>query len=193
MDIKKNLSAAILVGRSTRMGRDKAMLTLDKQTFIGHLARELSGCHEVFISSVFDSDYSDYGLRMFVDEYPHVGPMEGIRQSLRHADTDYVFICAVDMPFVRREMVEYLAKFISSDHDAWVFRDKDRIHPLCGIYSRTVLPVAVKLIGEGSYRMMGLLANIRTQYIDISTGGFFPETLRNINTPEDYRAIRGEC
>ena len=38
-----NLSAAILIGRSTRMGRDKALLELNHQTFLGRLVEELAG------------------------------------------------------------------------------------------------------------------------------------------------------
>ncbi len=189
MDIQKDLSAAILVGRSRRMGRDKALLQLNRQTFIGHLAQELSGCREVFISACEERDYSDTGLEVLVDERENVGPMEGIRHALRHACADRVFICAVDMPFFRREMVEYLAERISSEHDACVFRDGERIHPLCGIYSRTALPVIEKLMAEGCHRMMELLSQMRTQYVDIASGGFARQTLSNINTPEDYAGL----
>ena len=189
MDIKKDLSAAILVGRSTRMGRDKAFLMLGQQTFIGHLAQTLSVCREVFISTAERKDFSEYGLKVIEDENRGIGPMEGIRQSLSHAKTDHVFICSVDTPFVRSEMIRYLAGFVSSDHDVYVFRDADRVHPLCGIYSRTVLPVAEKMIMEGRYRMMDLLSCVRTKYVSLEAGDFPRETLSNINTPEDYRKI----
>ncbi len=189
MDIKKDLSAAILVGRSTRMGRDKAFLMLGRQTFIGHLAQALSVCREVFISTAEWKDFSEYKLKVIEDENSGIGPMEGIRQSLSHAKTDHVFICSVDTPFVRSEMIRYLAGFVSSDYDAYVFRDADRVHPLCGIYSRTVLPVSEKMIREGRYRMMDLLSGVRTKYVPLEDGGFSRETLSNINTPEDYRKI----
>ena len=38
MESNMNLSAAILIGQSTRMGRDKALLMLNGQTFVGRLA-----------------------------------------------------------------------------------------------------------------------------------------------------------
>ena len=190
MKIKTDLSAAILIGLSTRMGRDKALLPLNQQTFLGHLIQELSICREVIVSSTLNRDYSDYGRKVVLDEIQNIGPIEGIRQSLRHAAADYVFICAVDTPFVRGEMIRYLAEFISSDYDACVFREDTRVHPLCGIYSRSVLPVAQKMIAEGRYRLMELLSNVRTKYVNIETSCFGKETLRNINTPADYYAIR---
>ena len=185
-----NLSAAILVGQSTRMGRDKALLMLNRRTFIEHLARELSVCEEVFISAAAPRSYSDYGLEVLVDEHQGIGPIEGIRHSLLHACSDYVFFCAVDMPFVCREMILYLSEFISSDYDAYVFCEKDKVHPLCGIYTRAVLPAAQKMIADGRYRLRELLSRVRTKYVDVGMSCFSPETLRNINTPADYSAIR---
>ena len=190
MEISKDLSAAILVGRSTRMGRDKALLVFNRQTFIDHLIQELSGCREVFISSVIKTDYPDYGLRTVPDEIMDFGPIEGIRQSLRHAEADYVFICAYDMPFVRREMIEYLAELVSADFDAWVFRDEERVHPMCGIYSRRVLPAAQQMIAEDRHRLMDLISRVRTRYVEI--GRFGGEALSNINTPEEYAELTAE-
>lgn len=190
MEISKDLSAAILVGRSTRMGRDKALLVFNRQTFIDHLIQELSGCREVFISSVIKTDYPDYGLKTVPDEIMDFGPIEGIRQSLRHAEADYVFICAYDMPFVRREMIEYLAELVSADFDAWVFRDEERVHPMCGIYSRRVLPAAQQMIAEDRHRLMDLLSRVRTRYVEI--GRFGGKALSNINTPEEYAELAAE-
>lgn len=185
-----DLSAAILVGLSTRMGEDKALLKLDGQTFIGHLAMELSICSKVFISTALDRDYPDCDLTVIRDEKSGIGPMEGIRNSLRYADTDYVFICAVDMPFVCRDMVMYLKEFMSSDHDVCIFRDGDRIHPLCGIYSRKILPAVEEMIAEGRYRIRDLLLRVRTKYVDIEKSCFSQKVLCNVNTPSEYRALQ---
>ena len=184
-----NLSAAILVGRSTRMGRDKALLELDHQTFMRRLARELSICDEVFVCATLGRKYHECDLRVIPDEHQGIGPMEGIRQSLRHAAADHVFICACDMPFVRREMILYLSEHTSPDFDACVFRHGDKIHPLCGIYGKTALPVVEKIISEGRYRMMDLLSSLRTNCVEIAEGGFSAKTLDNINTPADYARI----
>ena len=188
-EIRETISAAILVGRSTRMGRDKALLQLDQQTFLGHLAEELSVCHEVFISQTLNNDYSGYGLTVIPDEHLGIGPIEGIRQSLRHASCDYVFICGVDLPCVRKEMIRYLAGFLSPEYDICVFRDEDRIHPLCGIYSKAALPAVERMIAEQRYRMRDLLSSVRTQYISIEGSCFSSESFCNINTPEEYRDL----
>ncbi len=190
-ETKLNLSAAILVGLSTRMGRDKALLEVDGQSFIGRLAKELSVCREVFISSTLENDYSACGVPVVRDVHQGFGPIEGIRRSLMYAAYDHVFICAVDMPCVRAGMVRYLAGFISPEYDILVFRDEARVHPLCGIYSKAVLPAAEKMVEEGRHRMTDLIQGARTRCIDISGSGFHAASLVNINTPEEYRAIAG--
>ncbi|MCR5301603.1 MAG: molybdenum cofactor guanylyltransferase [Lachnospiraceae bacterium] len=189
--LTSDLSAAVLVGLSTRMGSDKARLVLNEQTFIGHLIQELSICREVFISTTLDTDYSEYGVKVFVDENKGIGPLEGIRRSLDNALCDNVFICAVDMPYVSGTMIKYLADSVPSDCDICVFRDTERIHPLCGIYNRNVLPVVQDVIEEGRYRLKELLSRVRTKYVDIEAGGFTKDALININTLEEYRTIRG--
>ncbi|MCR5651399.1 MAG: molybdenum cofactor guanylyltransferase [Lachnospiraceae bacterium] len=186
----ENISAAILVGRSRRMGCDKALLVLNDQTFIGHLAQECSVCREVFVSAAEAKDYSEYGLKVIVDENKDIGPIEGIRRSLSHSVSDNVFICAYDMPFFCSDMIRYLSGLFTDDADICVFRDEERIHPLCGIYSRTVLPFAEEMIAKGSYRMTDLLSQVRTKYADIKDSPFNKETLSNINTPEEYHAVR---
>ena len=185
-----DLIAVILAGgRSSRMGRDKALLELNEQKFIDHLVQELSGCCKVMISAAHQDDYAGYGVPVIADETKGIGPIEGIRQALRSSVSEYVFVCAVDTPFVRKEMVQYLAEFISSDYDAFVFRDGDRIHPHIGIYSRAALSVIEEMIGEKQYRLTELLSRIRTKYVDIGTSCFDRKVLRNINTPDDYLAI----
>ena len=185
-----DLIAVILAGgRSSRMGRDKALLELNEQKFIDHLVQELSGCCKVMISAAHQDDYAGYGVPVIADETKGIGPIEGIRQALRSSVSEYVFVCAVDTPFVRKEMVQYLAEFISSDYDAFVFRDGNRIHPHIGIYSRTALPAIEEMIGEKQYRLTKLLSRIRTKYVDIGTSCFDRKALRNINTPDDYLAI----
>ena len=104
----KKYSVAILAGgKSTRMGQDKALLKLNNERFIDRLAREFRPCGEVFLSAAHPGDYADVGLHVVADEHQEIGPIEGIRQALIYAHKDYVFVCAADMPFLKKEMAQW--------------------------------------------------------------------------------------
>ncbi len=141
---------------------------------------------EVFLSAARKEDYSDIGLPVAADEYRGIGPIEGIRQSLYFAREEALFVCAVDMPFVRREMALYLADHVLAEHDACVFCDMGRIHPTCGIYRRSVLPVIEEMISAKRYGLMELLSQVDVGYTQIASGGFPSEAIANINTQEEY-------
>lgn len=181
------LSAGVLAGgKSSRMGQNKALLTINNQRFMDKITEELSAFDEVLVSVASKSDYSGINLPMFEDEHKEIGPIEGIYQIVKHASNEYVFICAVDMPFVSSKLVSYMSEFISSDYDCYVMMDEEHIHPLCAIYSKTVLPVIEKLIAADRRRLMDILNGVRTKYIKLETSCFDKKTVKNINTRDEY-------
>ncbi|MCR5215538.1 MAG: molybdopterin-guanine dinucleotide biosynthesis protein B [Lachnospiraceae bacterium] len=185
------LSAAVLAGgKSTRMGQNKALLEWNQKRFIETITEQLGGFDEVLISAAKKGDYEYLGLPVFYDEHQDIGPIEGIRSVLSHAKNDYVFVCAVDMPFITEEFVEYMAEFVSSDHDAYVVMDEEHVHPLCAIYSKKVLPQLEALIVAGHYRIMDLLQAVSTKYIKLSYTSFDKKVVKNINTREEYKKLR---
>ncbi|MCM1467854.1 MAG: molybdopterin-guanine dinucleotide biosynthesis protein B [Alistipes sp.] len=184
------LSTGILAGgKSTRMGQNKALLTINEKRFIDKIADELGSFSEVLISAAQKGVYEDAGYRVVYDEHKEIGPIEGIYQILRGAKEDYVFICAADMPFVTKDLVSYMAEFISSDYDCYVMMDEEHIHPLCAIYSKNVLEVIEKQISEGCYRLMNILNNVRTKYIRLEYTCFDKKVVKNINTRQEYQKL----
>lgn len=185
---ERRLSAGILSGgESSRMGQDKALVRIDNERIIDRLKRELGGLGEVIISAGQKNTYDDMGLPIVYDENAGIGPIEGIRQVIAAATEDYVFICAADMPFITRELIDYMAGYICSDYDCYVIADDEHIHPLCGIYSKKVLPVIEELISEGRYRLREILNRVRTKYISLEHTDFDRKIVKNINTRAELR------
>lgn len=185
-DIK--LSIGILSGgKSTRMGSDKSLLKLNQETFLNRIITELNGFDEQLVSVDSMDKYSNLSCYCVEDEYKEVGPIEGIRQILNHARNDYVFICATDMPFLKKELVEYMKEFISRDYDCYVLEDDKRKQPLCAIYSKRVGRIIEQMLDEKNYRLLTLLNRCNTKYIPLSYTCFDPKIVRNINTKEDYK------
>ena len=172
------------------MGENKAFVKIREQTFIDSLVEKLGACaEEVIISASKSGLYEDLGLPVVYDETQDFGPPEGILQILRYASEDYVFICACDMPFISRELVEFLASYISSDYECYIIVDGEHLHPLCGIYKRSVIPDIEKLIGEGEHRIRKLYQIRPTKFISLEYTIFHTDMLRSIDTPKDYRDL----
>ena len=68
-------------------------------------------------------------------------------------------VSAVDMPNLTAEAVLPVPK-----GDAAVYRLNGRREPLFGVYRRSVLPAAQKLLAEGKGKMGLLLDAVQTEY-----------------------------
>ncbi len=185
-----NISTGILAGgKSTRMGKNKALLTINEQRFIDKIADELGSFSRPIISAAEKGTYEDMGLSVVYDEHRDIGPLEGIYQLLNAAQEEYVFICAADMPFITKELVAYIQEFVCSDYDCYVLMDEEHIHPLCGIYSKRMLDQVRACIESGNYRLMKLLNSVRTKYIKLEYTAFDKKVVKNINTRAEYQEL----
>ncbi len=174
-------------GSSRRMGKNKAFLTIDGKSMIERLICEFSGFGEILISAAEPGLYEYTRCRVVCDENPGRGPLEGIRRLLTESADNYVFVCAADMPFLKKELLCYMSGFISSDYDAYVIRDGRWAEPLCAIYSRLCLPAAEEALKEGGGRVSRVFDMVPVRYISLKYTVFDRKLLYNVNTPEDYR------
>ena len=72
-----NISTGILAGgTSTRMGKNKALLTINEQRFIDKIADELGSFSRPIISAAEKGTYEDMGLSVVYDEHRYCGPLE---------------------------------------------------------------------------------------------------------------------
>ena len=190
------LSTAILAGgKRNRTGQNKALLQFNNRSFINRMVKELSGFSETLVSAAVKGDYEDLGLPVVYDARRDIGPIEGIYQVLKCASEEYVFICGADMPFIKEELVSYMAEQISSDYDCICLADEEYVHPLCAIYSQKVLAVIEGLIAKGQYRLVDILNSVRTKYIRLECTDFDKKVVKNINTKDRCRlpVLSAEC
>ena len=170
------------------MGQDKALLRYGGETMLEHLARELSG-GELLVSAAKEGEYERFGYRVVYDENRSIGPIEGMRRLLTESESEWMFLCAADMPLLRRELAEYVSDFISSDYDCCVVTCGGHVHPLCGVYSKRVLPVIGEQIAAGQYKLSGVLQRVRTKIVPLEYTRFDARVLENVNTPRDYARL----
>jgi molybdopterin-guanine dinucleotide biosynthesis protein A len=92
--------AVLAGGRSSRMGRDKALLELGGRTLLARqvaLAREL-GPAEVWVAGRAQAELAGVDARGIADAVPGAGPMGGLAAVLAATRARHVLLLAVDMP-----------------------------------------------------------------------------------------------
>lgn len=175
------------------MGMDKAALMLQNQTFLNQLIQEFKDQGPLMISVRDDAQGGGTGCAYIADQNHDIGPMEGLRNLLNWSPTEYIFICACDMPFLKYELVEYLAGFLSEGYDCYAITDGERLHPLCAVYAAKLGRIADEIVKGERHSLMRLLDQCHVKPVDIRSSGLPLTYLQNINTKEEYqRCISGE-
>lgn len=182
-------------GASSRMGRDKGLLTLGGESFVGRAARALKPvCREVAaVSSRHGGEIE--GLRVVRDLYESRGALGGLHAALDDAGAEWVAVVSCDLPFVTAELFRRLASFRGEGLDAVAPVQPDgRPQPLCALYRRAgCLAEAGRMIEAGELRPRVLLARVRTRWVQFGELSDLDESasfFQNVNTPEDYERAR---
>ena len=97
-------------GDSSRMGTDKANLTLGDQTLLQTVAATMQQLFPQVVVSV-RQPRAGIDLPQVCDEQHDGGPLAGLVAGLNHISTPWAFMVACDMPFVVPEVVELLARY----------------------------------------------------------------------------------
>lgn len=194
MDKKPSRAAFIIAGgRSSRMGTDKAFLTLGGQTLIER-ALVVTSSVSTQVAIVGDpAKFWKYGT-VVEDVYRDAGPLAGIHAALLQKSAELNLMLAVDMPFVSQALLEFLFTTAAAiDATVTVSRTGRGFQPLCAVYRREFTSAAEQSLRAGKYKIDALFAGFRTRVIDeteLQNSGFSTELFLNVNTPEELHAAQ---
>jgi molybdopterin-guanine dinucleotide biosynthesis protein A len=186
--IRPPASAIILAGGgSRRMGRDKALLDFGGRPLIEGIASRLKELFdEIVIGANRPGDYAFLGLPVVPDREPGLGPLMGIASCLERTAEDLAFVTACDIPFLDLGFAaEMLAR--ADGYDMVLPRSgPDAYEPLFAVYRKSVIAPALEILAAGGRRIVDLLGRVRSAVVSPPN----PAGVRNINTIEDYLALR---
>jgi len=185
-------AAVILVGgKSSRMGRAKALLPFDNEPLIAHVVRRLkSWFPEIIVVAAPDQELPELSAVLVRDEIAYQGPVSGIYHGLKAATRDVCFVTSCDAPFLNFELIDHLLEQIS-DYDVVVPFWQERFQPLHAIYRTSVVPLLKEQLERGELRPIFLYDKVRTRKIqEAEIRRLDPEGLSflNMNSPADYDA-----
>jgi molybdopterin-guanine dinucleotide biosynthesis protein A len=195
--IRSDVTAFILAGgRSTRMGADKAFVTLHGRTL---LARALELARSVACDVRIVGDPAKFApfAPVVEDLFRRCGPLGGIHAALRASETDLNLILAVDVPFVSAALLRYLIMRAKTCTAATVTAAcaNGGWQPLCAVYRPQFADAADAALGAGRYKIDALFDAQPTQMVreeELESAGFFPAMFRNLNTQAELEAAHQE-
>ncbi|MBV8863838.1 MAG: molybdenum cofactor guanylyltransferase [Acidobacteriaceae bacterium] len=171
-------------GRSSRMGRDKARLPLERHLLVEEVAAKVS-CIAENVALVGNARlYSDLKIQCLNDLRSGCGPLAGIETALKSGRGDLSLIVACDMPGLQLEWLAQLVATASQQESGCIVcRDKAGIvHPLCSVWKPNCLPQVERALDAGRWRLMELIGALDAVCVSVA------ETIPNVNTPEEWRA-----
>lgn len=182
------------------MGRNKALLALPGEsvrTFVERLTSLLSElCVETLLVARDERSGKEYASfpgassrRLIYDDIPDQGPLRGLCSGLRAMKSEYALVLAVDLPFVRPELLAWLCALPLND---------ELLVPLVGgvpqvllaRYPRSLLPAIEACLREGRRDPRALLERGPVRFLREEQVRQVDPDLRsfvNINTPEDFQ------
>ena len=175
-------------GRSSRMGRDKALIPLGGIPLIEHVLQRVEGLgEEVLITTNRPDDYAFVGKRMVEDPQPGAGALHGLLTALEAARGQRVLLVGCDMPFVSRSLLEHMLA-IATDAEVVIPRRGEKLQPLHAIYAKSCAGPVSQALEAGEKRMISFFPRIQTRIVEQETlDRYDPEGLSffNANTPEE--------
>jgi molybdopterin-guanine dinucleotide biosynthesis protein A/molybdopterin converting factor small subunit len=188
--ILADAGAIILAGgKSSRMGRPKALLPFDGEPLITHVVRRLAGAFaEVVVVAAPSQELPQLPVTVAHDDVAYQGPVSGIYHGLRAAAREVCFVTSCDAPFLDLSLIAHLASRMAG-HDVVVPFWQNRFQPLHALYRRGVAPLLREQLERGELRPISLYDRTRTCKIsEEELRPFDPEGLSflNMNSPAEY-------
>ena len=188
--ISDDFTAVILTGgKSSRMGRPKALLPFGNEPLIAHLVRQLERKFKlVVVVAAPDQELPPLPAKVVRDEVAYQGPVGGIYYGLRAAIGTGAFVTSCDAAFLSLPLISFLTSQMLN-HDVVVPYWQDRFQPLHAVYRTSVAPLLKEQLERGELRPIFLYDRVRTRKVDEQEiRRFDPEGLSffNMNAPDDY-------
>lgn len=169
-------------GKSSRMGKDKALLP-----FGGY--KTLTQFQYTKLNSYFKNIYIsaktnkfDFECTVIKDTQKEYSPLVALLSVFETLQTDEIFILSVDAPFVDKEVIKKILNSKENKRDCIVAQSPSGIQPLCGCYKKSILPLAYAQLEKGNHKLLDLLALAKTQFVVFEED----EAFTNLNYPLEY-------
>lgn len=195
---KLAFSAAILNGgQGIRFGGiDKQLLEIDGVPIGFALAKALvQSCEEVLIVGKKNAIYEPLDIQQIEDAVPGMGPAGGLLAGMMKARADWIYLCAVDMPFFSYSLSKYMyERALFNKADIIICQHKGELQPFFALYRKSLARALSSFIASGTKPSLKRFISCRSY--DLVLSEEMPESIDqeaifcNINNSGSLEAAR---
>ncbi len=175
-------------GESKRMGSDKAFIKVGGETLI---ERVVTLFKEIFTEVIIVSNnivaYEGLGVRVVSDVMDVKGSLVGIYSGLIHSNHPYSFVAGCDMPFLNKELIQYMIS-LEGNYDILVPKVDGHYEPIHAVYSARCVKCIERSIKNNNLKIIDTFKQLKIKTVDEDIlRRYDPDLLfkANVNTKSD--------
>lgn len=183
-----NVGAIILAGgKSSRMGTDKGLLSLNGKPMVAHVMDILKPITDDIIIISNNVAYEVFGVPVYEDLIKDAGPLAGIYTGLKHSKHDKNIVVSCDVPFVSEKLLHYLINSCKN-YDVTIPIKNNKTHQVIGLYDKKCVPIFKNELYNNQLKMKVALEKINLNIVDANQ--FDEKEFINVNTPIELKEIQ---
>jgi molybdopterin-guanine dinucleotide biosynthesis protein A len=183
-------------GKSSRLGQNKALQVIEGKTLVQWVVDRLAILStEIIIATARGETVpcsSVVRIKTVADIYPGKGPLAGIYSGLIASSSSQAVVVGCDTPFLSADLLKYMTQ-IRPTSDVVIPRVKEKVEPLCAVYSRSCLAPIQGLLERNELSITKLFDMVKLRYIEEhEINNLDPDHLSffNINSQADLDKAR---
>lgn len=184
--LKEETCVILCGGKSSRMGKNKALLPFGELSLLAYLVEKYRGIFgEVFLCSKEDyrKDYEQIGANILYGKSRIFAPMIGLQASLEQLQKK-VFFVTTDCPFLQEKHFLTLEDaFLRHSKSITYAQTNNKSHFLIGIYLPCILPILEEHISKMDFKMSFFVDSCDAFEVSFEDEASF----ENLNTPSEYQ------
>ena len=173
-------------GKSSRMGEDKALLPFSGfLTLTQFQLFHLSKIFKTVYISCKDKTKFDFEAN-FIEDFKTdslFAPTLGFISIFKVLKDESFFVLSVDTPFITELEINQIIQKDSLQVDATIAKTFSTIHPMCGIYHRSLEKKFLEMFENDTHKLGYLLKISNNLFVDFEN----EKPFFNLNHPDEYQ------
>lgn len=170
-------------GKSSRMSSEKGLVLFQGKPFIEHIINAVLPITNSIVLVTNGSEYDYLPYTKIGDIEIDKGPLDAIYTALNQSQTELNLMLSCDVPLISTELLTELIEKHDEAAAITTLSSQSRMHPLVGLYTKRIAPLAKEAIDKNQLKLMQFVASVPHQIITFDENLTYQ--LSNGNSPDE--------